>query len=178
MTYIQNILSTIKTHNLLFLAITVFIFQLIAVFLKPYSINIYGPSAFLTIYSFLNTSFSIYQLIIGGILATSMSYFLYKAFIMISPKQNATLLNVVTFVTILTTMILFNCVSMPAVAYTLMSHVSIPQNTFSYLSSYIVSTIVILILCTLLLFIAKNTNNYIFQKDISNLQQLEKNMTI
>jgi hypothetical protein len=67
---------------------------------------------------------------------------------------------------------------MAALAYTLMSYVSIPQNTISYLYSYILATIIIVILCSGVLFIIKNIDKNFIDSDLSNLQQLEKNMKL
>ena len=71
---------------------------------------------------------------------------------------------------------LLNCFSLPALSYTLMSDKSISENQFSFLCSYIISTIIIIILCISVLFIAKKTNQIICKSNISNLQQLENNL--
>lgn len=179
--YIENIINTFQTHNIFFFAIIVFLFQLISIFFKPYSIDIYGPASVMTIYAFINTPLSIYELIMSGIVATSVSYFIYILLTSLSKKLNVLLLNILTFISVLTTMVLLNCLSMSAIAYTLMSFVRIPQNKFNYLSSYIISTIIILLLCILLLFITKNINKHIIKSknvNTTTLQQLEQNINI
>ena len=178
MKYFQNILTTIKNHNLIFFTIIIFLLQIISNLLKPYSINLYGPAHILSLYGFINSPLSIYQLIMAGIVSTSVSYVIYKIFTKITPQINIPLLNVVTVLFVLTGMTIFNCVSMAALAYTLMSYVSIPQNTISYLYSYILATIIIVILCSGVLFIIKNIDKNFIDSDLSNLQQLEKNMKL
>ena len=179
MTIIQGLMNNFKTYHLLFFATVVFLFQIISNFFKPESINLYGPASIMTMYSFINSSLSVYQMIMGGIVSTFVSYFIYKIFITISVKINVLLFNLVTFISVLLFMVLFNCVSMAALAYTLMAHVSIKNNKVNYLSSYIISTIVILILCVVLLFINKTINKYIIKtkNDSTYLQQLEKNLS-
>lgn len=177
MNYFQNVLTTIKTHNLIFFTIIIFLFQFISTLFIPYSINMYGPASIMTIYSFINSPLSVYELIMAGIVSTSVSYVIYKIFTRVAPKINIPLLNVVTVLFVLTGMAIFNCVSMAALAYTLMSYISIPQNTLNYLFSYILSTIVILILSSIVfLFIKKIDKKFI--SNISDLQQFEKNMKL
>lgn len=176
MKYIKDILEIIKTYNLFFLAIIVFLFQIISFFLKPYSINIYNPATFMTIYVFINTPYSIYQLIMGGIISTFISYFIYKLLFNLDPKMNNTLINIMTFIIVLVSSVIFKCVSVPAIAYTLAAPISIPINTFSYLSSYILSTIIIFIVCSITLYFFKNTIQNLFKYDLFNLKQLEKNL--
>jgi hypothetical protein len=139
-TYIQNINNTFQTNHVFFFAIVIFLLQLTSIFFKPYSINIDGPSSIMTAYVFINTPLSIYQLIMSCLLSTSISYFIYKLYI---GKLNNILYNILTFISVLTTMILLNCLSMPALAYSLLSYVNIPKNKFNYLSSYIISTVII-----------------------------------
>jgi hypothetical protein len=114
----------------------------------------------------------------AGIVSTSVSYVIYKIFTKITPQINIPLLNVLTVLFVLTGMTIFNCVSMAALAYTLMSYIAIPQNVFSYLCSYILATIIILILCSGVFFIIKSIDKSIINSDMFNLQQLEKNMKI
>jgi len=178
MKYFQNILNTIKSHNLIFFTIVIFLLQIVSNLLKPYSINLYGPASILSLYAFVNSPLSIYQLIMAGIVSTSVSYVIYKIFTKITPQINIPLLNVLTVLFVLTGMTIFNCVSMAALAYTLMSYIAIPQNVFSYLCSYILATIIILILCSGVFFIIKSIDKSIINSDMFNLQQLEKNMKI
>jgi len=180
MTIIQGLMDNFKTYHLLFFTTIVFLFQIISNLFKPYFITLYGPASIMTIYAFINSPLSVYQMIMGGIVSTFVSYFIYKIFITISEKINVLLFNLVTFISVLTFMALFNCVSMAAIAHTLMANVSIKNNKINYLSSYIISTIIILILCVVLLFINKTINKYIIKpkNDITYLQQLKKNLTI
>jgi hypothetical protein len=172
-------MNNFKTYHLLFFATIVFLFQIISNLFKTDAINLYGPASIMTIYAFINSPLTVYQMIMGGIVSTFVSYFIYKIFITISAKINVLLFNLVTFISVLSFMVLFNCVSMAALAYTLMAHVSIQNNKFNYLSSYIISTIVILILCVVLLFINKTFNKYIIKtkNDSTYLQQLEQNLS-
>lgn len=177
--YIQNISNTFQTHNVFFFVTIVFFFQLVSTFLKPYSIDIYGTSSIMSIYTFINTPLSIYELIMGGIVATSVSYFVYILLTSLTKKINILVLHILTFTSVLITMVLLNCLSMTAIAYTLMSSECISQNKFNYLSSYIISTIIILLLCILLLFTIKTFNTYIMKMNVNyyNYKQLEKNIS-
>jgi hypothetical protein len=175
MTIIKGILDNIKINNLLFLAIIVVLFQIISILFKPYSINLYQPASLMSIYVFINTPYSMYQLIMGGLVATICSFIIYKIFILITPKINRFIFNLITFLVVVISMTLLNCVSLPAIAYTLMADKSISENQVNFLCSYIISTIIIIILCSSVLFIVKNTNQIIFKSSVSNLHQLENN---
>lgn len=82
-------------------------------------------------------------------------------------------------------MTIFDCVSMPAVAYTLMSQVKIQINPVGYLSDYIVASLFIIflsfVLLTLMKTIKKNVKNLnkfkILNSIVSNdYKQLEQNI--
>ena len=67
-------------------------------------------------------------------------------------NTNIILLNIVTFISVLIIMTILNCVSLPAVAYTLMSYKNIPTSKINYLTSYIIGTFVIYFLGLVLYF--------------------------
>lgn len=175
MSYFKNFFDTIKNYNLLFFTIIMIPFQLISISLSPYSIRIYDPATIMALYCFINLPITIYELIMSGIISTIVSYVIYKILIQISPKINVLLFNILTIFFVLTIMSIFNCIFMPALAYTLLSYVNIKQDTFDYLSSYIVATIIIVILCLMGFFIIKNIDKTIVS-NISNLEQFENNI--
>ena len=176
--YANAIQDTFKSKNLIFFIFCVIFFQVIDLQIsKNYNIQIYQVATFTSLYSFINLSMSAYELILGGIISTFVSFIIFKAFVYYNINKSIIALNLVTFTSVLTTMIIFNCVSMPAVAYTLMSYVSIPKSAKSYLSSYIVGCIVILILTFVLLQVFKFINSNILNNNNTNYAQLEKNLS-
>jgi hypothetical protein len=118
-----------------------------------YQVVVYQVATFMALYGFIQSKQSIYQLIMGGIVATLISYSVFKFFKYQKLLLYISILNILTFFLIITVMVLLNCICMPALAYTLMSYVSIPKSPFSYLTSFIVGSIIIIILSYILLII-------------------------
>lgn len=183
--YLQKILGDFKEKHMFFFVIIIVCIQLIDSFLKNYSINIYQVAVVMATYSFINLQMSIYNLLMGGIVSTSISFIVYKLFLDYSKKINTLSLNLVTFLSVIVFMTIFDCVSMPAVAYTLMSQVKIPINPVGYLSDYIVASLFIIflsfVLLTLMKTIKKNVKNLnkfkILNSIVSNdYKQLEQNI--
>ena len=158
--YTNDIDSSFISHNLYFFIISVIIFQIIDKYIfKYFPIKIYQVATFMSLYSFINSPLSCYSLLLGGIIATFLSYYIYKLFIYFHLQKKIILLNIITFVSVLITMLLFNCIAMPALAYTLMSYKSIPNSSFNYLSSFIIASIIIIIISFLLLNLLGFINN-------------------
>ena len=144
-------------------------------FLKNYSISIYQVAVVMATYSFINLQMSIYNLLMGGIISTCISFIVYKLFVDYSKKINTLSLNLVTFLSVIVFMTIFDCVSMPAVAYTLMSQVKIPINPVGYLSDYIVASLFIIFLSVLLLTVIKSIKNIKVLHDLKVLNSVTDN---
>lgn len=152
--YLNAVLDTFYENNLGLFIIAIVIFQLIDLVIgNKYDINIYQVATFLSLYSFINLQMSVYTLIMGGIVATLISYIIYIQLTFVFKKTSIIFLNVVTFISVITVMILLNCLSIPAIAYTLMSYKSIPLSNINYLLSYILGTVIIYFLCLILYFV-------------------------
>lgn len=177
--YIKNTIEIVKKNNILFFIIIVLVLQLVSIFFKQFNINIYQETSIVTIYSFINLNSTIYDILMGGFISTFISYFLYKWLSSMSKKINILLFNIITFILVIICMFLFNCFSITALAYISESHTSIPKDGVNYISSFIISKIIIILLCILLLFTIKTFNTYIMKKNIdySNYKQLEKNIS-
>jgi len=182
MGFFQTFLSTIKTNHLFFFTVILILFQIVSIALKPYSIDIYSPVTIMTLYSFINEAFTIYQLILASIISTLIPFIICKLF-KISLKLNVLILHIILIFSVLTTMSIFKCVFIPALAHSLTSYKMLPQSSFSFLFSYISATFIIILLCMGVFYImsnlAKDDKNIkdIFSK-ITNLQQLEKNIKL
>jgi hypothetical protein len=151
--YIDAILNTFYYNNLALFAIAVILFQVIDLRIKnSYDILVYQVATFTTLYSFINLQLPAYKMFMGGLVATFVSYFIYNQMVEVFKNTNIILLNIVTFISVLIIMTVLNCVSLPAVAYTLMSYKNIPTSKTNYLTSYIVGTVVIYFLGLLLYF--------------------------
>ena len=104
-----------------------------------------------------------------------MSFLIYEIFLTNFNKINIAIFNLVIFTSVITGMILLNCLFIPALAYSLSSYEMITKSSFSYLTSLITSNIIIVILCSLLLNIIKYFNikshniNTFYQQLITNL---------
>ena len=175
---LQTFLSVIKQNHLFFFTIVLVMFQIIAIQFKP--LEIYSPVAIITLYSFINQSISIYQLILASIISTFLPFIICNLFK--SLKLNVLIFHLILFFSVLTTMTVFHCIFIPALAHSLTAHKMLQQNTFTFLYSYIAATFIIIILCTtffyLFQYVEKNTMaNELFSK-ITNLQQLEKNIKL
>ena len=174
-TYLQKILGDFKKQHVIFFAIVIICIQLIDTFLKKKSVNVYQVAVVMATYSFINLNMSIYNLLMGGIVSTSVSFIIYKLFVNFSKNINTLALNLVTFLSVIFFMTIFDCVSMPAVAYTLMSPVKIPSSPFSYLSSYIVASFLIILLSILLLTVIKSIKNIKVLHDLKVLNSVTDN---
>lgn len=75
--------------------------QLIDSFLKKYSISIYQVAVVMATYSFINLQMSIYNLLMCGIVSTSISFIVYKLFLDYSKEINTLSLNLVTFLSVI-----------------------------------------------------------------------------
>lgn len=151
--YINSILQTFYYNNLALFAIAVVLFQVIDLRIKNnYDILVYQVATFTTLYSFINLQLPAYKMFMGGLVATFVSYVIYNQMVEVFKNTNIILLNIITFISVLIIMTMLNCVSLPAVAYTLMSYKNIPTSKTNYLTSYIVGTVVIYFLCLVLYF--------------------------
>ena len=172
-------LADFKRQHMLLFTIVVILLQIINIYLKKYSIDIYQVAVVMAAYSFVNLPMTIYDIMMGGIISAAVSFGVYKLFVKFSKNINVLLLNITTFLAVLFFMIIFNCITMPALAYTLMSQVKIPSNPTGYLFSYIIASIIIIILYFLLLKISMmlpNPNACYFSNN--NLSQLKQNLYI
>ena len=184
MTPLENYLNAIKTdfgsHNLYFFTIAAILFQFINYYISKYfPIKIYQVASFITLFYFINKPFSAYILVMGGIVASFVSLYVYKIFVYLNKQKRVFLLNIITFITVLSFMILFNCISIPAVAYTLMSYQYIPSEPFTYLYSYIVATIIIIIISYILLIVLSyvNINILHIEQYNENFNQVKENIS-
>uniref|UniRef100_A0A6C0HRN0 Uncharacterized protein n=1 Tax=viral metagenome TaxID=1070528 RepID=A0A6C0HRN0_9ZZZZ len=175
----QTFLSTIKNNHLFFFTVVLILLELISDLLKPYSIDIYSPITILTLYFFINESISIFQLILASFISTIVPYVVCRLF-KVNSKSNVLILHIGLIFSVLTLMTMFNCVFIPGVAHALTSYKMLPQNSFSFLCSYISAVLVIILLCMGLFFIfthlSKADKKILSQ--ITNLQQLEKNIKL
>jgi hypothetical protein len=175
--YLSAILSSFVNNNIIFVVIALILLQVIGFYInKIVPINIYQVATVMSIYAFINLPFTAYQMMMGGIVATFISYYVYNLFKYLNITNRIVLLNITTIISVISIMVLLNCVSMSGLAYTLMSYVSIPKSKINYLSSYIVGSIVIVILCALLQKIFNILNINILQKT-NNSSQLQKNLS-
>ena len=175
--YLSAILSSFVNNNIIFVVIALILLQIIGYYInKIVPINIYQVATVMSIYAFINLPFTAYQMMMGGIVATFISYYVYDLFKYLNITNRIVLLNITTIISVISIMVLLNCVSMSGLAYTLMSYVSIPKSKTNYLSSYIVGSIVIVILCALLQKIFNILNINILQKT-NNSSQLQKNLS-
>jgi len=177
----ETFLSVIKKNHLFFFTIVLIIFQIIAIIIKPYSIQIYSPVTIMTLYSFINHSISIYQLILSSIISTVIPFIICNLF-KVSLKLNAVILHTILIFFVLTTMTIFKCIFIPALAYSLTAYKMLPQQTNTFLYSYIVATIIIIIICPMFFYIFKQLAKTMSAKElfdrVSNLEQLEKNIKL
>jgi len=175
--YLSAILSSFVNNNIIFVVIALILLQIIGFYInKIVPINIYQVATVMSIYAFINLPFTAYQMMMGGIVATFISYYIYNLFKYLNMTNRIVLLNITTIISVISIMVILNCVSMSGLAYTLMSYVSIPKSKTNYLSSYIVGSLVIVILCALLQNIFKLLNINILQKT-NNSSQLQKNLS-
>lgn len=179
---LETFLSVIKKNHLFFFTIVLILFEVVAEVLKPYSIDIYSPVTIMTLYSFINEAISIYQIIMASVISTLLPFIICKLF-KITLKLNVVVLHIILIFSVLTSMSILKCVFIPALAHSLTSYRMIPQNTFSFLYSYISATFIIIILCMGVFFIFKHlAKDDVAVKDlfskITNLQQLEKNISL
>jgi hypothetical protein len=178
--YLNSIKLTIVSHNLYFFIIAIILLQIINNYISIFfPIKIYQVATFLSLFNFINNPFPVYELIIGGIIASFVSIFVYKIFVYLNKQKKTFFLNLITFITVLSFMVLFNCVSMPALAYTLISYKTIPTAPVSYIFSYIVGTIFILIICYILIIVFTFINSKFLHNRKYNLHfnQVKENIS-
>jgi len=179
--YFQKISHTFKNEHLIFFILVIFSLQILDYFLAPYKVKVYSFASIMMTYCFLNLNTSIYKLVMGGITSTFVSFVIYK--IMMNTftlkKINISLANLITFVFVITSMVLLNCVFMPAIAYSVLPFQEIPKSEFTFLTSYIFSGIAVVISCIIILNITKFLNNHTVKfKNIDTFyQQLEQNIS-
>jgi len=175
--YFDKISNTIKEEHIVFLILIIVILQLLDFFIFHRSnVKVFFTASILSAYCFINLNVSIYKIVMGSIVGTSVSYLIYQIFRNNLKKINILFMNLVTFILVLTCMILLNCVFFPALAYSLSSYEIIPKSSFLYLSSLITSSIIIIILSSLLLNLIKNLNKN--SPSINrHYQQLETNLS-
>lgn len=175
-------LSVIKKNRLFFFIIVLILFEVISLTLKPYSINIYSPVSIMTLYSFINGTISIYQIIMASIVSTLVPFIICRVFKIVL-KLNEIVLHIILIFSVLTCMSVLKCVFIPALAYSLTAYKMLPQSKITFLYSYIFATFIIVILCTgvfyILKYLAKTdlAAKYLLSK-ITNLEQLEKNIKL
>jgi len=184
MSSIENYINVIKnsfvSHHLYFFIIAVIIFQILDLYVsKYYPIKIYQVATFMSLFSFINSPFSSYELIMGGIVASFVSFFIYKIFVYYNSQRKVFILNIITFIGVLISMIMCNCVAMPALAYTLMSYKTIPNAPITYLYSFIIAGFFIIIISFLLVNVLSFINmNIINIGDYNvNFQQVKENLS-
>jgi len=175
--YFDKIRNTFEKEHTFFFIIIIVIIQLLDYFIfVRFNTKLFSAASILSAYCFINLNTSIYKLIMGSIVGTTVSYLIYKFFTDSFKKINTLLINLVTFISVLTCMSLLNCVFLPALAYSLSSYEIIPKSSFLYLSSLISSSIIIIILSSLLLNLIKNLNKN--SPSINrHYQQLETNLS-
>jgi hypothetical protein len=175
--YFKAVLESFITNNIIFVVISLIFLQIIGYWINKFiPINIYQVATVMSIFAFINLPFTAYTMIMGGIVATIVSYLIYNLFQAFKITNRILVLNIVTLICVITAMVILNCISLTAVAYTIMSYVSIPKSKINYLFSYIVGTIIIVILCAILNIIFKKLNIPILNKLDNNLSQLDTNL--
>lgn len=175
--YINAVLETFYSNNLALFAIAVVLFQVIDLRIKnSYDILVYQVATFTTLYSFINLELPAYKMFMGGLVATFVSYAIYNQMVEVFKNTNIILLNIVTFISVLSLMTVLNCVSLPAVAYTLMSYKNIPVSKTNYLTSYIIGTVVIYFLGLVLYFAGTFIHSH-FIPGIHPYTNLESNLS-
>lgn len=158
--YVNDIKTSFVSHNLYFFIVAVIIFQMIDFYIvKHFPLKVYQVATFMSLYLFITMPFSAYDLLMSGILASFISYYVYKVFVYLKSQKRIYLLNIVTFISVLLGMIVGNCVSMPALAYTLMTYKSIPASAFSYLYSYIGGSVIIILISFIILHVLYKVND-------------------
>lgn len=180
MDYLLNFENFFEDKRIFFFTIIILIYLFISILIKKkLNIDIYSIPSLLAIYCFINFPFTTYQLIIGSILATLISFFIYKVSEKIFKNLNMPIINILNVLITLPLLLFFNCFSMPSLSYTLLSFITIKNSEFNYLTSYIMSCIIIFIICYLVLEIIKIVDKDIFKSNIFYLHftQLEKNIT-
>jgi hypothetical protein len=131
----------------------------------------------MTLYSFVNATISIYQLIMASIISTFVPYIVCKL-LKITSKTNVLVLHIILIFSVLTFMTTFNCVFIPALAHSITYNKMLTQTSFSFLYSYVVATIVIIILCMGVFFIFKQLEKFDKIFIFENLQEFEKNIKL
>jgi len=176
--YSNAVTQSFITNNIIFVIISLICLQIIGYWInKEFPINIYQVATVMSIFAFINLPFTAYTMIMGGIVATVISYLIYVLFQTFNMTSNILILNIFTLIGVITVMVILNCISLTAVAYTIMSYVSIPKSKVNYLLSYIVGTFIIVILCAILNRIFKTLNIKLLNKLDGNLSQLDKNLS-
>ena len=175
--YFDKIKNTFKEEHIIFFIIIVISLQILDYFIfLRFNIQLFSAVSILSIYCFINLNNSVYKVLMSSIVSTFISYLVYQIFINSFKKINIVAINLLTFTSVISSMILLNCIFIPAIGYSLLSYVMIPKSTFSYLSSLILSSIAIVILSSLFLNITKKINNN--SPAINKFyQQLEKNLS-
>jgi H+/Cl- antiporter ClcA len=177
--YITEIKNTFVSHHIFFFLIAALVFQFVDFYVEKYfPIKIYQVATIMSLYSFITTSYSSYDLIVGSIVATFISYFIYNIFVYYKIQKRIYLFNIVTLITVLACMIVGNCLSLPSLAYTLMSYKSIPANKINYLTSLIVASVIIVIISFILLNLISIVNTNILHKEQYNahFSQVKENI--
>lgn len=175
--YPEKLINLFKQEHLIFFIIIVISLQLLDyLFFNRLNIKLFSPASIISVYCFINLQNSVYQVIMGSVVGTIIPYLVYEFFINTFKKIITVPFNLLTFISAITCMILLNCIFIPALAYSLLSYEMIPKSTFSYLSSLVSSSIVIVILSSLFLNIAKKINKN--SPSITRFyQQLETNLS-
>lgn len=174
--YFDKIINLFKEEHIIFFIIIVVSLLILDYFIfSKLNIKLFTPLSIISAYCFINLKNSVYKIITGCILSTFMSFLIYEIFLTNFNKINIAIFNLVIFTSVITGMILLNCLFIPALAYSLSSYEMITKSSFSYLTSLITSNIIIVILCSLLLNIIKYFNikshniNTFYQQLITNL---------
>jgi len=178
--YFDKIINLFKEEHTIFFIIIVFSLLILDyLFFSKLNIKVFSPLSIISAYCFINLKNSVYKIITGSIISTFMSFLIYEILITKFSKINIVMFYLITFISVITGMILLNCMFVPALAYSLSSYEIISKSTFSHLTSLITSNIIIVILCSLLLNIIKYFNNnshninIFYQQLITNLSNKE-----
>jgi hypothetical protein len=141
-TYLEK---TINNHLIFFSLIVIFIYFL-SNYLIPYNIHIYQLCLFPELYNYLNGNVTTSQVIFSSIISTFVGFFIYKLLYKYLP--NVIILGIISFFTLLI-MIVTNTLSIASLSYALGAPTLIPMYGNGYIYSYIVSSLIIVIIYNL-----------------------------
>ena len=177
--YLQKISLAFKKQHILFFIVIIIFLHLIDSFLIKYSINVYQGSTILISYVLINSTASLYSILMGGVVATMIPFVLYNFLTRFFKKINLFNMGLLSFLLVLFFMTILDCLSIPALAYSLSGFSTMAKSQFQYLVSFIMACIFIIFLSIILLYLTQFVNKK--NKIISLLTpdkftQLEQNL--